>query len=55
MAAPTIKRIYQDGDWQWCVEFAGMMRCHRQDWQAVWLYNYFLQISQSNSPSKDAM
>jgi hypothetical protein len=22
----------------WCVSYAGMRRCHRQEWQAQWLY-----------------
>jgi hypothetical protein len=58
MSKPTMNRIFENGRWLWCVEYAGMRRCHEQDWQAQWQYTYCLRLYQSEQAidaSNDAM
>ncbi len=47
MAKPMMSQIFEDGQWLWCVEYAGMRRYYRQDWQAKSLYDYCLNIYRS--------
>ena len=47
MAKPMMSQIFEDGQWLWCVEYAGMRRYYRQDWQAKSLYDYCLDIYRS--------
>ena len=44
MQEPTIRKVMHDGVWQWEIKYAGMTRYHRQDWQAQWLYSYFMRL-----------
>lgn len=38
MPAPTIVFVNDENGGYWEVSYAGMVRRHRQDWQAWWLY-----------------
>jgi hypothetical protein len=38
MPAPTIEFVKDENGGYWEVSYAGMVRRHRQDWQAWWLY-----------------
>jgi hypothetical protein len=38
VSAPVIERVEDAEGVLWCVSYAGMRRCHRQEWQAQWLY-----------------
>lgn len=38
MVEPQIERVEDEDGVMWCVNYAGMRRCHRQEWQAQWLY-----------------
>jgi len=33
-----MERLEDEGGVLYCVTYAGMRRCHRQEWQAQWLY-----------------
>lgn len=35
---PYMERLEDEGGVLYCVTYAGMRRCHRQEWQAQWLY-----------------
>ena len=38
MVEPFMERVEDAEGVLWCVTYAGMKRCHRQEWQARWLY-----------------
>jgi hypothetical protein len=44
MAAPTITFIADDHGGMWEVTYAGMVRRHRQDWQA-WCWYHMAQAA----------
>jgi hypothetical protein len=44
MAAPTITFIADDHGGMWEVTYAGMMRRHRQEWQA-WIFYHMAQAA----------
>ena len=39
MVEPCLARVAAADGVLWCVTYAGMKRCHRQEWQAQWLYD----------------
>jgi len=45
---PTIKQVKRNGKLVWCVEAAGIVRYHEQDWQAQWLYSYLMRLYNSD-------
>lgn len=44
MSTPALLKLTEGNQMVWCVEYAGMRRCHRQDWQAKWLYDYCIDL-----------
>jgi hypothetical protein len=38
MSAPTLEFVNDENGGYWEVSYAGMVKRHRQDWQAWWLY-----------------
>ena len=44
MPAPTIKRIFKNGQDVWEITYNGMTRHHSQDWQARCLYEQALRL-----------
>lgn len=51
MVAPTLQYIRDDHGGIWEVTYAGMVRRHRQDWQAWWLYQYACALYAVKAPA----
>ena len=47
MAKPALLKVLEGDQMVWCVEYAGMRRCHQQDWQAKSLYDHCLDVYRS--------
>ncbi len=47
MSTPALLKLTEGNQIVWCVEYAGMRRCHRQDWQAKSLYDCCLDVYRS--------
>jgi len=48
MTKPTIRKVKKNGEWIWEVECGGIVRQHKQDWQAQWLYSYLMRLYNSD-------
>jgi hypothetical protein len=39
-----MRKVMHEGVLQWEITYAGVTRYHRQDWQAQWIYSYFMRL-----------
>lgn len=44
MQEPKMRKVMHEGVLQWEITYAGVTRYHRQDWQAQWLFSYFMRL-----------
>lgn len=53
MQPPRLERVLTDDGYVWRIHYAGMVKTHRQDWQAKWMYQQILDAYAADLAGKD--